>query len=243
MRKKAYLLLFFLLPLLSSAQELDADSYDKEFVWGINKNTAGGLIGGFMIRSSKRPNDRLYQSLGVELVNVKHPVEIRRNSSITGNLFIFGKTNYLYAVRTQYGRELILFRKAAQQGVELKLIAAIGPTIGIVAPYYIDYDTDGRGNASVSSRKEQYDPYKHSIENILGTGHILQGIQESKLQLGANLKAGFSFELGTSKTSVTGFEAGFLVDAYTKEIPLVETAENKAIFPTAFITLFYGKRR
>ncbi|MBL6444973.1 hypothetical protein JMN32_01540 [Fulvivirga sp. 29W222] len=243
MRKKAYFILLFLFPMLSLAQNQDAESYDKEFVWGINKNTAGGLIGGFMLRSSKRIGDKLYQSLGVEIVNVKHPLEVRRNSNITGNLFIYGKTNYLYAIRAQYGRELILFRKAPQQGVELKLITAIGPSIGVVAPYYIDYDADGRNNPSVSSRKEQYDPYKHNADFILGTGHILQGIQESKIQLGANVKAALSFELGTSKTSVTGFEAGFLLDAYTKEIPLIETADNKAIFPTAFITLFYGKRR
>ena len=40
-----------------------------------------------------------------------------------------------------------------------------------------------------------------------------------------------------------GFEVGFLVDAYSKEIILVPNSDNTAIFPTAFITLFYGSRR
>lgn len=241
MRKIALLfsLLTFLVLSGGFAQTLDADTYDSEFIWGINKNTAGGFIGGFVVRSSKRINDRLYQSIGVELMNVKHPQELRIRSE-TGNFFIFGKSNYLYALRGQYGRELILFRKAAQQGVEVKLIAAVGPTIGIVAPYYIQYFVDQQ-----NTKYAQYDPNNpsHAYQNILGTGHILQGIGESKFQLGANVKAALSFELGTIKSHVTGFEAGFLLDAYANEVPLMPTAENKAIFPTAFITLFYGKRR
>ncbi|ELR72219.1 hypothetical protein C900_01773 [Fulvivirga imtechensis AK7] len=242
MRKIVLLFSLFTFPLLGFSQGLDADNYESEFIWGINKNTSGGLIGGFVIRSSKRINDRLYQSIGFELVNVKHPLEVRRNSRITGNLFIYGKSNYLYALRGQYGRELILFRKAPQQGVEIKAVVAIGPSIGILAPYYIDYDVDGN-ITSIDTKKEQYDPNKHKFQDILGTGHVLQGIQESKIKLGGNFKAALSFELGTLKSHVTGFEAGFLLDAYTEEITLMPTAENNAIFPTAFITLFYGKRR
>lgn len=242
MRKIALLFSLLTLPLLGFSQGLDADNYESEFIWGINKNTSGGLIGGFVIRSSKRINDRLYQSIGFELVNVKHPLEVRRNSRITGNLFIYGKSNYLYALRGQYGRELVLFRKAPHQGVEIKAVVAIGPSIGILAPYYIDYDVDGN-ITSIDTKKEQYDPNKHKFQDILGTGHVLQGIQESKFKLGGNFKAALSFELGTLKSHVTGFEAGFLLDAYTEKIPLMPTAENKAIFPTAFITLFYGKRR
>lgn len=242
MRKKAFLFFLFLLPVVAFSQDLDSDSYESEFIWGINKNTSGGLIGGFMIRTSKRISEKLYQSIGFELVNVKHPLEVRRNSRLTGNLFIYGKSNYLYALRAQYGRELILFRKAPQQGVEIKAVVAVGPSLGIVAPYYIDYDVDGN-ISSLDTKKVQYDPSKHDFQYILGTGHVLQGIQDSKLKLGGNLKAALSFELGTTKSHVTGFEAGFLIDAYTDKIVLMPTAENKAIFPTAFLTLFYGKRR
>jgi hypothetical protein len=50
--------------------------------------------------------------------------------------------------------------------------------------------------------------------------------------------------LGTIKSQVTGFEAGFLIDAYTKEILMVpEATKNYAVYPTLFITLFYGSRK
>ncbi len=235
------LLLLFLTPVLVQAQQIDADVYESEFVWGINKNTAGGLIGGFMLRKSRRINDRMFESYGLELVNVKHSQETRRNSR-TGNFYIYGKSNYLYSFRFQYGRELILFRKAPSQGVEIKAVGAIGPSLGLLAPYYIDYTTDRN---TIISRTEQYDPNNpnHSYDQILGTGRLFQGVTESKIRIGANLKAALSFELGTLKSNVTGFEIGFLLDAYTQEIELMPTAENSAIFPTAFITLFYGSRR
>ncbi len=235
------LMLLFLAPAMTQAQQIDADVYESEFVWGINKNTAGGLIGGFMLRKSRRLSDRMFESYGLEIVNVKHSQETRRNSR-TGNFYIYGKSNYLYTFRFQYGRELILFRKAPSQGVEIKAVGAIGPSLGLLAPYYIDYTTDRN---TIISRTEQYDPNNpnHSYDQILGTGRLFQGVTESKIRIGANLKAALSFELGSLKSNVTGFEIGFLLDAYTQEIVLLPTADNSAIFPTAFITLFYGSRR
>jgi hypothetical protein len=61
--------------------------------------------------------------------------------------------------------------------------------------------------------------------------------------MGGNLKAALNFELGLVKSQVTGFEVGFLVDAYFNEVNLMPTAENKSVFPTVFFTLFYGNRK
>jgi hypothetical protein len=176
-------------------------------------------------------------------MNIKHPQEYKIRS-ISGTTFIYGKVNYLYAFRFQYGRELILFKKAPQQGVEIKAIAAVGPTIALLAPYYIEYSPDG-SNVPNNTKRAQYDPNNpnHGINNIIGTGYLLQGLDESKVRVGANLKMGLSFELGTIKSNVTGFELGALIDVYTEKIELVSGVENKSIFPTAFITLFYGTRR
>jgi len=83
----------------------------------------------------------------------------------------------------------------------------------------------------------------HTIEYILGTGNLFEGIGDSKLQLGVNLKAALNFELGFLKSQVTGFEVGVLVDSYFNKIILMPTAENKSVFPTVFFTLFYGTRK
>ncbi|MDH4090459.1 MAG: hypothetical protein OEV74_00310 [Cyclobacteriaceae bacterium] len=222
------------------AQTQDSYDYGTEFTWGINKNTSGGLIGGFVFkRARKLKNEKVLETYGLEVMNVKHPQEVRRNSVQTGNLFIYGKSNYLYALRLQYGRDIILFKKAPQQGVEIKAVFAIGPTIGVVAPYYIEYFPEGGGGFTV---RAQYNP-SINIDYIAGTGRLFEGLGQSKIKPGANLKAALNFELGTLKSQVTGFEAGFLLDAYVNEVELVPSAKNYAVFPTLFLTLFYGSRK
>jgi hypothetical protein len=237
---------FFLLCLIgvsvvSHAQTQDSYEYQSEFIWGINKNTYGGLIGGFVFKKARKVSEKMLETYGLEIMNVKHPQEVRRNSEATGNFFIFGKSNYLYALRLQYGRDLILFQKAPQQGVEIKGVFAAGPTIGIVAPYYVEYTV---GNNDGFSTRGQYDPKKiDNVQRILGTGRLFEGIGDSKIVPGFNLKAAINFELGTIKSQVTGFEAGFLLDAYTKKIEMVPAAKNYSAYPTFFITLFYGARK
>jgi len=226
----------------SIAQTQDSYDYDSEFTWGINKNSSGGLIGGFTFKKAYRiANKNIFQTYGLEIMNVKNPEEVRYAAS-TGNYFIFGKTNYLYALRLQYGRDFIFFKKAPQQGVEIKVVTAAGPSIGIVAPYYIERGVD---NSRFLSVTEQYDPNnpRHTFPNIRGTGSLLQGIGDSKIQVGFNAKLALNFELGTIKSQVTGFEVGFLVDAYFNKIILMPAATNNAVFPTIFFTLFYGSRK
>ncbi len=238
----------FLVLILSTgqifAQTQDSYDYNSEFIWGINKNSAGGLIGGFTLKSSRRLNKRLFQTYGIELMNVKNPHEVRVQSINSGNYFIYGKTHYLYALRLQYGRDVVLFTKGPQQGVEIKAVFAAGPTIGIVAPYYIEIS-----DSSVYTSKVPFtSTTKQPFNEIIGTGSLFQGIGDSKIQMGLNFKAAFNFEVGTSKNNVTGFEAGFLLDAYFKKVELMYSdtktpVENYAMYPTVFLTIFFGSRK
>jgi hypothetical protein len=242
LEKVSLLIVLILLSLVPAVYGQTQDSYEygSEFTWGINKNTSGGLIGGVVFKKARKlKNDRILETFGLELMNVKHPQEVRRNSIQSGNLFIYGKSNYLYSVRLQYGRDIILFKKAPQQGVEIKAVFAAGPTIGVVAPYYVEYFPEGGGGFTV---RGQYRP-EINIDFINGTGRLFEGLGESKITMGGNIKAALNFELGTVKSQVTGFEAGFLLDAYTKTVEMVPSARNYSVFPTLFITLFYGSRK
>jgi len=224
----------------AAAQTQDSYEYNSEFNWGINKNSAGGLIGGLFFKKARKVGESAFQTFGLEIMNVKHPEESRKTSN-SGNFFIFGKSNYLFALRLQYGRDFILFRKAPQQGVEVKAVFAGGPSFGLVTPYYIERATDG----PFSTVSEPYNPNNpnHSFQKIVGVGGLLEGIGQSRIQPGFNAKAALNFEMGVLKSSVTGFEAGFSIDAYTKKITMMPTATNKAVFPAVFLSIFYGNRR
>ncbi|MBX2961612.1 MAG: hypothetical protein KF687_03815 [Cyclobacteriaceae bacterium] len=220
------------------SQTQDSYEYQSEFTWGINKNTSSGLIGGFTFKKARKINDRVFETFGLEIMNVKHPQEIRRNSIITGNFFILGKNNYLYSFRFQYGRDVILYKKAPYQGVEIKGVFALGPSLGIIAPYYVEYSPDG----GFRTFREQYH-LGIPPDQIWGTGYLFQGLGESGAAIGGNFKAALNFETGTVKSSVLGFEVGTLLDAYTKPIELMPSTVKYSVFPTLFITVFFGSRK
>jgi len=220
------------------SQPADELNYTKEISVGITKATNSGLIGGVVFKYTIHHRNDAFHYIGAEIVNIKHPKE-ERYYSFTGNTYIYGKSNYLYAIRGQYGRDWILFRKAPQQGVQVNLITAIGPTIGIVAPYYIEYMTNDGLIVT-----QQYNAAKHqNRENILGTGGLFQGLGQSDIVFGLNWKGSLAFEFGSKKNKVFGLEMGFMIEVYSKQIPIIPTAENYSLFPTAFITLYYGNRK
>ncbi|MEO9966141.1 MAG: hypothetical protein ABJF11_10155 [Reichenbachiella sp.] len=244
LKKFLFISFFVLLATAGMAQSSGQYDYTKEFIWGINKNTNGGLIGGFVMKFSSAISDTQFRTIGFELMNVKHPKEHRRNS-VSGNPFIYGKSNYLYAIRAQYGRDFILFKKAPQQGVQINASIAAGPTIGIIAPYFVKL---GEGEAvpfgfdpqTVGAGKT---PTLYSYQSIAGTGHLFQGLGQSSIKPGVNLKASLTFEMGAFKSNVTGFEIGSMIETYAGGIELMPAESNKSTFLSAFITLFYGHRK
>lgn len=231
-----FLIVFFTSFSSFSQSNTDDFDYETQFVYGINLNTQSGLIGGFAFRYSKAINETMYHSFSLELADVRHPKEQRRPSRLTGEFFVPGKRNFLYVLRPQYGREWILFKKAEERGIQVNAIGAIGPTIGIVAPYIIDYQFT---NEIV--RTEQYDPAVHtSFEAVLGTGSFSERLSGAKIQLGGSLKTSIALEFSAFKGSQVGFEAGMMVDGYSKKVEIMGLAQNKQIFTSAFFTLFYG---
>ncbi|AMM52750.1 hypothetical protein TH61_04650 [Rufibacter sp. DG15C] len=231
----------------------EEETYTREFTYGINFNSNGGLIGGLMIKSAYHLTNNWYQFWAIEGVEVKHPKEYRYQNVNTGANFVFGKSNYFFVLRPEYGREYTFFKKAAESGVQVNGIAAIGPSIGIQAPYYIDYDRSRyvynpqtrtyyrTGEMIVAS--EPYDPAIHNDALILGSSGPFKGLGDPTFKVGAHVKAGVSFEYGRYMESVTGIEVGMVYEAFTDKIPIIPVAEQSSHFTSVYLTLYYGRRR
>lgn len=241
--KLKYALLYVLICLMAwpvFGQRPDRYSYNEEILWGANRNTTGGIISGLFFRMSRKISDQMYESIGLELTNIKHPQEVRWNSVNTGMLFIYGKMNYLYSIRPQYGRELVLFNKSPDQGVEIKLNGAAGPSFGLLSPYYVEIIEGAGGN--YNRNKVPYDE-GITFAEISGPGGMFRGLGDANLKIGIHAKTSLSFEMGTINSQVTGFEIGLLLDAYAGDIELMASAKNSSVFPTAFLSIFYGMRK
>ncbi|GAB4404533.1 MAG: hypothetical protein OHK0053_30050 [Microscillaceae bacterium] len=250
MLKYPFCILLLTLVLSTSAtmaQEIDVpEDYISEFIYGININTNGGLIGGIMFKTTKIIKPKWYRSLGIELVSVKNPKETRFTSPQTGNNFVYGKRNYFFSIRPQYGRDIILFRKAPDEGVQISANLAAGPSLGLQIPYNINYQFPGG-----IIRTEQYEPSRHpDIFQILGSTTFLDGLGQTNFILGAHIKAGISLDFGAFRNSITGLELGFMMEAFTQKPEILVSpnpsdppAPNAQVFTAAYANFFFGSRK
>lgn len=221
----------------SEPEEID---YREEYNYGINWNTNGDIIGGFVFKYGWHAGKNMYQSVGFELVNVRHPKEQVLTSRLTGNSFTAFKTNYLFVLRPQYGREFVLFRKGPEEGVHLNFVTAAGPSIGMLKPYYVLFDEVN--NDPQRARSVRYDPDRHPLNFIYGSGSFFEGLNQMNFTLGAHLKTSFTLEFGRINNSVFGIEVGGLIEAYPSPVVIIRNAQNQSTFGSFFITVYYGNK-
>jgi hypothetical protein len=171
-------------------------------------------------------------------VNVKHPIEVQNRSS-TGSFFIPGKSNYVLAIRPQLGTEIDLFKKEAENGVALSAIFAGGPTIGLVKPYYVKVaTTDSSGNYTVEPNTSSLDP-----NEILGHASFFTGLNNSYIEWGINAKAALNFEFGKYNSLLTGLEAGWNVEVFKDQLPILSYSDIQTrVFSSLYLTFYFGAR-
>ncbi len=238
------------------AQNTDSedDTYRTVTSFGVTTNTNSGILGGFSFRQSKLLDGDLlgmpqYRYLSVEVVNVKHPKELQSTNSYAGSRFIDGKENYLFVVRPQYGREVRLFQRSADEGIAVNGILAAGPSLGIIKPYYLQVSY---GNQLRSVPASQVNgQVTQTGETVTGSGSFFQGFGQSRVTVGLNLKAALSFELSAFRTNTTGVEIGFLTELFPEKIIIVPNTTpggnraegNRNFFTSGYITLFFGSKK
>lgn len=232
----------------------DEQSYNKEFVFGINFNDQGGLLGGVSIRSSHVLDDRLLRFWSLEGVMLKNRKEIRTTNRFTGGTYIDRKTNYAFVLRPSFGMQRILFRKAADAGVQVNGLLSAGPSLGLLMPYYIIYDrtsfVSGPNLSSDDIVSEPFSLAKHtSPDNILDHGPLFSGLSQTQVVPGFHLRGGLSFEYGRYRDAVAGLEAGFILEGFTKRIVILSPDQNAAtdnlnrkFLPSVYLTLYFGHR-
>jgi len=224
------------------AQELEGP-YDREYIGGVNFNTNAGLIGGGIFRYGQRVKKDRYRIFEVEIVNVKHNKETKASSSISGNDFIYKKENYLIPIRLRYGRQYLLFPAAQEEGVRVDFLWAGGATIGLVKAYMVQYDTTPAGvNSNSTVITEPYNPNGND-NNISGAAGFFSGLNHIKVVPGLNFKAGFVFQFVQFAGSVTGVEAGAMIEAYPQHIPIMAQTYNRNIYTSVYVNLFYGAHK
>ena len=227
----------------------DAEDTYKSFTSvGLTTNTNSGILGGAVFRKSSALSSKLfgknqYRYLAVELVNVKHPKELSQQDFVTGARLVYGKVNYLFVLRPEYGKELTLFNRHDDEGISISAIVAAGPSLGLEKPYMVQFqEADGR----VVTRAPKVDPSNpnsNPYDGVIGAGSFFQGFGQTNIVPGIHLKTAVSFELSAFRDNVTGVEVGFLAETFTRKVQIMAFAENRSFYTSGYITLYFGSKK
>lgn len=263
--------LFLFISFFSSsllAQSVFEDDFTKELTFGIGINTNGGLPASISFKYGKiTDNARINTTYGIELVGVRHPQEYRFNvQSLNGGnrSFVRGKANYLYSLRLQYGKDIILFRKAPQEGVQVNAVFAGGLSLGMLKPYMINYDVSTTGGG-IGRQPIDVPFYRFNLEDagefqrlygapfaeerVLGRGSFFGGFDQIQFVPGLNAKIGLAFEASAFKTNLTGAEVGFSLEVFSQKMQILNIgfagleAKNYSTFAALYFNAFFGARR
>jgi hypothetical protein len=235
MKRILSVLAFFLSAQTIQAQG-DERSYTEAMVYGINFNTIAGLVGGGMLHLSRAKGDRQFEGLYFELVNIKDPKEYKVRT-VDNKAFIPYKTDYLFSFRPAYVRELVLFRKAPEEGIFVNFLAGVGPSIGMRKKYYVYYDETGSGDWV----SRPYEPGM-DLTAISQNGPFGDGLGSMDFSLGIHGRLALNLEFGQLKSSVAGLEVGILAEKFGSKQPIMAFTPSDSFFSCAYLTLYFGRK-
>jgi hypothetical protein len=216
---------------------------EKTFAFLLNSNGMGGNF-----RYAKRITYLKKTLYEVDLVNIKHPKEVKiytgSYATSTSKSYVYGKTNSFFTLRTGIGFQREIFQKQDQGGISVRYFYTFGPDLGMAKPIYYNYVTivqyNGQNYYEYSTEKFGESQHPNPTE-IIGRASFFKGFDEMSLIPGAYGKLGITMEFGRSEKIINALEAGIILDAFIKKVPIMATKSNSQLFLTLFVSYRFGR--
>ncbi|HEY0978839.1 MAG TPA: hypothetical protein VGE21_15305 [Flavobacteriales bacterium] len=185
--------------------------------------------------------------LGVEIVGMKHPKEIKSFNPWYEDSrgYFYGKQNSMMIVRAIYGRKHRITEKIRKSGVELNYVWGFGPALGLLKPVYLQIG-EPRDPPYTSIAVERYDPEVHFANNIYGRASWFRGLGEMEVRPGAHARLALNCEYAGDNTGIRALEAGATIDVFAEKVPIMAElngVENKQFFLEFYIALQFGSKK
>ena len=192
---------------------------------------------------------------GFEIGELRHPKETTLNfeypSATNGRVsrpFRFGKQNNLYVVRLAFGEKKYLSEKARYKGVAVGYSYAVGPTLGLLKPYYLElFPIDAGTTPPRSVRYSERTAERFlSPQNIFGSSGFAKGLGEVSPRPGGSFRIAAHFDWGAFDEYIKAVEVGIMGDIFLTQMPImvdVAGTENRPYFLNFFVAAQLGKRK
>jgi hypothetical protein len=218
--------------------------YKKEWSGGGTISSRGF---GLLLRHSIVSQNFFKYQFEADLSNVKHPKEYKTSNPFFNNskLYVYGKENSLFNLRTGVGTNFLIFDRAPKDGVEISTTLMGGIAWGILKPIYLEIIKDSGSPFNPDIVSEKFNKYEHNEANILGYAGFTQGFNELKLNTGIYLKSGLNFDWSAKDERITNLEVGVVLDQFFRPVPIMadfENVKNKSTFFSFYASLTFGKK-
>lgn len=196
---------------------------------------------GVSYRNAKRIDYLNKRFFEIEFGTLKHPKEYKLSNPYTqstGN-FVFGKLNNVIYLRGSFGRQHELYKKADLGGVAIRYFYEAGPIVAVYKPIYYKVLYLISGN-TYELKEEKFNSSIALPQEIYSRAAFSKGLDETKIMPGIFVKGGFNFEYSKNDKIIHAIEVGAQINAFAKEIPIMASPDNKAIFFSLFISYRFG---
>ncbi|MBE0675397.1 MAG: hypothetical protein IH591_12120 [Bacteroidales bacterium] len=210
-----------------------------------NERTFGILLStdgyGLSYREGLNVNARSKKLYEIDIAILNHPREVRLQNPWyqNGATFVFGKLNSVFLLRGGIGRQYELFRKEDLGGVAIRYFFTAGPDLAFLKPIYykVLYPLS---STTFTLKEELFEESIHHPGDIYSKSSFTKGINETKVVPGIYIKGGFNFEYSRQDKVIHAFELGPMLNIFPKEIPIMASNDNKALFFSLFVSYRMG---
>jgi hypothetical protein len=232
-----WILINFIPDKVLSQGELDNQDklfYRNEKSFSFSLNSTGWGVNG---RFAKHVNLTLKTFHEFDFSILKHPQEIKQSGVVSNSLgnLVYGKKNITFDFRFGFGKQKEIFQKFDLGGISIRRFYSIGASLALLKPIYYEIYNRDRG----------YETVKYSNDIILSDGFsrasFFKGFDEIRPVPGAFIKYGFCFEYSPEDKVVHAIEAGAIFEGFIKKLDMMDSANNKQLFISLFITYRFGK--
>ena len=268
LRSSVVLALFLLGSLTAAAQQrLPGNSniynatdlgvvYDNEVTFNFAIATPRNFF--FGVRSGKLISYDKTRYWSLSFGDIRHSRERRENPEFVNPVnnrvsraYVFGKQNQLYALRLGFGSRKLLSEKARQRGVAVGYSYEVGPSLGIVKPYYIELLSQDFNNPGAPPEIRYTGDNANLFLNqgqIFGGAAWTTGLEELGIRPGVSARFSTHFGFGAFEETAKSIEAGVMADFFLGDTDIMIESEltpgvtNSPLFLSLFVNLQIGKR-
>lgn len=225
--------------------------YNKEKSLDFRPHTNGAAIGVHFGKIKTYYKTQYYQ---FDLGLLRHPKEFRQTITFnsgnpftrSSNSYTYGKQNHFIVLRGGVGEKKYFSDKAKRKGVAVAVDYELGPSIGILKPYYLNLSKLEPNGFMAKVSTERYSEENADLflddTKIIGPASFFKGFGQITAVPGLHARVGAHFSLGAFDQYIKAFEIGVMVDGFVKRIPIMIIENNTPVFINGYLSFQIGKR-